>query len=169
MPQAVLIGAPGSGKSSVGKALAKELATSFIDTDNVIESVANSSISQIFADHGEAYFREIEEEVVLGVLNSEPGVVALGGGSILSTKVQELLKNSSFLVIYLQVSSHQAIARVSKHGHRPILVGNPEENWKKLVADRSAIYSELSSLTFSTDSQKPADIAHQIALEITRR
>ena len=82
MQQAILIGPPGSGKSSVGKALAREMATSFVDTDSLIVEEKGKSISEIFAEVGETGFREIEREIVLKALQSNVGVISLGGGSI---------------------------------------------------------------------------------------
>lgn len=168
MPLAVLMGPPGSGKSSIGKALAKELGTTFIDTDLVIESVSNRTIPQIFSELGESGFREVEQEVVLGVLASEPGIVALGGGSILSEAVRQVLRTARFPVIYVEVSAHQAIARVSKQGNRPLLADDPAQQWRSMMELRRPIYEELGDLHFFTDSKKPVEIAKEIAAEINK-
>ena len=167
MPRAVLIGPPGSGKSSVGKALARELSSTFLDTDHLIESVAGKKIAEIFAERGESGFREIEEEVVLGVLASEPGVVALGGGSILSSAVRERLATVKLPVIYLTISAKQAVARIADAHSRPLLTVDPMGSWQKIADQRADIYQSLATLTYSTDSKKPAEIAHRIALELS--
>jgi len=162
MPRAVLIGPPGSGKSSVARALAKALSCTFIDTDSVIEEVAHKTIKAIFAQDGEPRFREIEEEVVLGVLASEPGVVALGGGSILSKEVREVLSLKRYPVIYLTVSANQAVARVSKSDARPLLSNDPQRVWLDLLNQRAHIYEELADLTISTDNRKAIEISQEL-------
>ena len=97
MQRAILIGAPGSGKSSVGKALSRELSTSFADTDALIVEKTGESIPEIFAKQGEKGFRAIEREVVLQTLASNIGVIALGGGSILDPDVQAAISKSCLL------------------------------------------------------------------------
>ena len=162
MPTAVLIGPPGSGKSSVGRSLAKALGTSFIDTDSLIEEVAQKPIKTIFAENGEEHFRAIEEEVILGVLASEPGVVALGGGSLVSEKVCALLHAGKYPVIYLTVSAQQAVARVSKNDNRPLLAADPESTWIALLAKRESTYESLADVTVATDSKKATEIAAEL-------
>jgi shikimate kinase len=164
MPIAVLIGPPGSGKSSIGRAIGKLADTTFLDTDALIEELTHKSIKEIFEQQGEPAFREIEEEVVLGVLRSEPGVVALGGGSILSSKVFDLLLDATFPVIYLSVSPAQGVARVSKNDTRPLLAKDPEISWQELVSKRTSLYEQLARITVSTDSKKANEIATELAL-----
>ena len=103
MLRAILIGPPGSGKSSVGKALSRELSTSFADTDELIAEREGKSIPEIFSESGEPGFREIEKEVVLNALKSNYGVLALGGGSILIPEVREAIPASRAQVIFLRV------------------------------------------------------------------
>ena len=91
MTTIVLIGPPGAGKSTVGKALSKRLNLNFIDTDQLIEERSGKSITEIFLDSGEAEFRSLEREVVLESLNKTNLVVALGGGSVLDAEVQSYL------------------------------------------------------------------------------
>ena len=100
MPKAVLIGPPGAGKSSVGRQLAKLWDCEVFDSDSEIERVSGKKIADIFTDDGEPAFREIEREVVLKALKEEPGVVALGGGSVLDSAVSEFLQSSSIPVLY---------------------------------------------------------------------
>jgi len=83
----VLIGPPGAGKSSIGKALARQLSMDFIDSDNEIEKIANKKIAEIFVDDGEAVFRKMEVEVVSRLLNDFSGIIALGGGAPALTKI----------------------------------------------------------------------------------
>ena len=88
MLSAILIGPPGSGKSSVGKSLAQRMGVEFSDTDTIIENKCKKSISDIFVESGEPYFREIERTVVLDRLENGEGVLSLGGGSVLDQRLQ---------------------------------------------------------------------------------
>ena len=97
-----LIGLMGAGKSIVGKLLAKELSMRYYDSDKLIEKKLHKSINQIFSDHGESYFRNIEEDVVLSLLDKKNCVISLGGGSILSDLTRKALFINSFS-IYLKV------------------------------------------------------------------
>ena len=100
----VLIGPPGAGKSTIGKALAKEIATEFIDSDREIERITGKKISDIFVEEGEAVFRKTEVEVVTALLDGFEGVIALGGGAPINTQIQEALTGVDFPVIFIDVS-----------------------------------------------------------------
>ena len=129
MQRAILIGAPGSGKSSVGKALSRELSTSFADTDALIVEKTGESIPEIFASQGEKGFRAIEREVVLQTLASNIGVIALGGGSVLDPDVQVAISKSTAEVIFLRVGVANVLARVSSKGDRPLIAEDPERQF----------------------------------------
>lgn len=154
----VLIGPPGSGKSSVGKVLASEMNMEFIDTDLEIESKVGKKIGEIFLEKGEHWFRQIERQVVLDSLEVDGAVIALGGGSILDSDVQEKLKNESS-VVYLEVSISNAAPRVGFNTERPLLLANPRQQWLKLFEERRAIYEALGRIKFSTDNKKPRESA----------
>jgi shikimate kinase len=110
-PKIVLIGPPGCGKSTVGRALGHEMQMSFSDTDTMIEEREKCSISDIFTEQGEGYFRAIEEEVVASALEIEGGVLSLGGGAILSEVTQELLRSSGSEIVFLDVTRNQSRIR----------------------------------------------------------
>ena len=154
----VLIGPPGSGKSTIGRALAEEMNLRFVDTDREIETRTGKRISEIFLDQGESGFREIEREVVLEALEIESAVVSLGGGSILDPGVQERLRQEA-KVVYLEVSISNAAPRVGFNAERPLLLANPRQQWLKLFEERKALYESLGRILFNTDNKKPKESA----------
>lgn len=156
------MGPPGSGKSTVGKYLSKELGLSFIDTDRLIEDKEGRSISEIFLADGEEGFRAIEKEIVLDVLKMEDCVIALGGGSVLDLDVQRELSECAD-VVFLDVSISNAAPRVGFNKERPLLMGNPRQQWLQLMEKRREIYESLATRTVSTDNRKPNEVAHEIA------
>ena len=162
----VLIGPPGSGKSSVAKSLAKKTGKRYVDTDKVIEEREGKPITEIFLEDGEEHFRTVESEVVLQTLQGEDEIVALGGGSILSEVVREELKKFS-LIIYLEVSISNAAPRVGFNRERPLLLGNPRAQWLALMEIRRPIYESLATFKVSTDNKKPDQVTSDI-LELVK-
>jgi shikimate kinase len=136
----ILIGPPGSGKSTIGKATSRRLNISFTDTDDLIEARSGTSISQIFIDKGEPWFRELEREVLQEELVKLNGVLSLGGGAPLSDFAQELLREKSEAIVYLDVSLATAAPRVGFNRDRPLLLSNPRGAWQELMDKRRPIY-----------------------------
>lgn len=163
MPIAILIGAPGAGKSTVGKALSKRLNCQFQDTDQMIEARCGKTISDIFVEDGEPYFREVEKEIVKEAINSCEGILSLGGGSVMSEETQILLGDLKRRVILLEVSISQAAPRVGFNKDRPMLLINPRQQWLNLLEARTPIYKRLAGFCLSTDSAKPGEVADNIA------
>ena len=161
-PRVILIGPPGAGKSSVGKSLARLLQEEFIDTDLVIAARENKSISEIFVDQGEPYFRKVEEEVLLDVLKNHKGVLSLGGGAPLSPSAQSAIKESGSTVIFLDVSLAAAAPRVGFNRDRPLLLGNPRAQWQELMNTRRPIYESLAQHQVVTDKLSPTQAANAI-------
>ena len=166
MLRAILIGPPGSGKSSVGKALSRELSTSFADTDELIAEREGKSIPEIFSESGEPGFREIEKEVVLNALKSNYGVLALGGGSILIPEVREAIPASRAQVIFLRVGISNVLARIGAKGNRPLLSADPETQWRKIFEEREHIYEELATVEIATDNRKPFEVARDLVVRM---
>ena len=133
----VLIGAPGAGKSTVGKRLAKRLGKSFVDVDHRIEEVVGKPIAEIFADEGEAHFRALEQEATLEQLESHD-VHALGGGAVMNAELLDALEGHE--VIWLKVSIGQASRRVGLNTVRPLLLGNVRGRLIELLRERTPVY-----------------------------
>jgi shikimate kinase len=159
----VLIGPPGAGKSSIGKALAKELNLNFIDSDSEIEKISHKKISEIFIEDGEPAFRLLEVDVVRKVLADFEGVISLGGGAPINPEIQEVLQDANYPVVFIDVSIAQAAIRIGFNKDRPLLLVNPRQQWISLMNDRRPIYEKLASQTISSDNQKPHEVAKQIS------
>jgi shikimate kinase len=162
----VLIGPPGAGKSSIGRALAKELLLAFIDSDGEIEKSAGKKISEIFVDDGEPHFRALEMEKVKELLQEFEGVISLGGGAPINSEISQILGLASYPVIFIDVSIAQAATRIGFNKDRPLLLINPRQQWMNLMSERRPIYEKLATDTVSSDSKKPHEVAKIIVEKI---
>ncbi|MCM0677559.1 shikimate kinase [Micromonospora phytophila] len=165
-PVCVLVGSPGSGKTTVGRALAEALGVEFRDTDADIEQLAGKPISEIFIDEGEAHFRTLERAAVAAALASCSGVLALGGGAILAEENRAALVGHP--VVHLSVELTDAVKRVGLGAGRPLLALNPRATLKHLMDQRRPLYAEVATATVTTDGRAPAEIAAEIAALLTR-
>lgn len=154
-----LVGAPGAGKSTVGRLLAERLNLDFIDVDAVIEQRVAKPISAIFAEDGEATFRELEEQVTLELLGAE-AVIALGGGAVLSERIRQALEN--IFTVWLEVSIGKASSRVGLNQTRPLLMGNVRARLIELLRARTPLYEQVSKLRITTDDLSPAQVVSAI-------
>ncbi|MBB2911664.1 shikimate kinase [Streptosporangium becharense] len=159
-PRVVLIGPPGSGKSTVGQLLAGRLGVPFRDTDADVERAAGKSVSDIFIEDGEETFRALEAEAVRLALAEHEGVLSLGGGAILAEATRELL--AGHRVVYLEVGLSQAVQRVGLASARPLLVLNPRSQLKKLMDARRPLYEGLAGQVVATDDRKPEEVVDEI-------
>jgi shikimate kinase len=160
--QIILIGPPGAGKSTIGYSLAKKLKVNFADTDALIEAKLDKKISDIFVDLGEPVFRTEELIVLSEVLQSDNGVVSLGGGAPISPQAQELLRKSGATVIFLDISLGKAAARVGFNRDRPLLLGNPRAQWNELMMTRRPIYESLATAVITVDDRSINEICAEI-------
>ncbi|SBT39898.1 shikimate kinase [Micromonospora narathiwatensis] len=159
-PVCVLVGAPGSGKTTVGLALADALGVAFRDTDADIEQLAGKPIPEIFVDEGEAHFRTLERAAVAAALASHPGVLALGGGAVLAEENRAALVGHT--VVHLSVELADAVKRVGLGAGRPLLALNPRATLKYLMEQRRPLYAEVATVTVVTDGRTPEEIATEI-------
>jgi shikimate kinase len=162
-PTAVLIGAPGSGKTTVGALLAERLGQAFTDIDDVVARHAGKPVSEIFIDDGEEEFRRLERAAVAESLHGG-GVVALGGGAVMDPRTRSAL--ASHRVVYLQVEFDDALKRVGLNKARPLLAGNPRAKLKSLLAERLPVYEQLAGITVPTSGYHPEEVVDGITAHL---
>ncbi|MEY3433893.1 MAG: hypothetical protein RL057_273 [Actinomycetota bacterium] len=163
----MLICPPGAGKSSIGKNLAKRMNRTFIDTDEMVEKRSGKKISEIFLEDGEQQFRALEKESVLEALQQPDSVISLGGGAVLDTDTQAVLREMN-RVVYLDVSISNAAPRIGFNRDRPLLLGNPRQQWLALMERRKPIYESLAKYQVSTDNRKVNEVAEILMEELTK-
>ena len=153
----------GSGKTVVGRALARRLGLSFVDSDAEIESRTGVDISYIFGREGEEGFR-IRERDVIETLTSTAGIVlATGGGAILSAVNRERLAARG-TVVYLDTTIEQQLQRTRRSKHRPLLgITDRRVTLEKLAEARDPLYRSIAAITIRTDGRAPAAVAGDIA------
>ena len=159
-PRVVLVGAPGAGKSTVGRLLAARLGVGFRDTDDDVERAAGKSIGDIFVDDGEPEFRALEREAVAVALACHDGVLALGGGAVADPGTRERL--SDHRVVFLDVGLADAASRVGLNRDRPLLVGNPRAQLKKLLDQRRPLYLQVATMTVDTAGRTPEEVVAEV-------
>ncbi|MEU4095433.1 shikimate kinase [Streptomyces sp. NPDC026673] len=165
-PVVVLVGPMGVGKTTVGELLAERLGTTCRDTDADIVEAEGRPISDIFVEDGEEHFRVLEAEAVRSALAEHPGVLALGGGSILAEDTRKLL--TGLPVVFLDMDVAEAVKRVGLDTARPLLAVNPRRQWRELMDARRPLYTEVARAVVSTEGRTPEDVADAVldALEL---
>lgn len=147
----VFVGLMGCGKSSIGKRLATRLGLPFIDADEEIERVAQKSISEIFADHGEGFFRDRESKVIERLLAAGPQVLATGGGAFIMPDTRDKIRDAG-VSIWLRAELPVLMRRVAKRDTRPLLKGtDPEAVMRSLMEARYPVYAEADLTIESRD------------------
>jgi len=159
-PAAILVGPPGSGKSTVGPLLAALLRTGFLDTDDEVESIAGKPVMDIFVEDGEEAFRALERPVVQRALGY-PGVVALGSGAVLGEQTRWLLAGQR--VVYLETGFAEVARRTGISRPRVPVPGNPRGMLRAMLAERLPLYQGVARVTVRTDDLSPKEIAREIA------
>ncbi|MFF0267321.1 shikimate kinase [Kribbella sp. NPDC004536] len=159
-PVVVLVGPPGSGKSTIAAVLSQRLGARHRDTDADIEATAGKPISDIFVDEGEPHFRKLERAAITAALRDAGEVLSLGGGAILDPETRADLAGHT--VVFLDVSLAEATKRVGLSVARPLLLGNVRTQLRNLMEARRPLYTEVAKLTILTDNKTPDEIADEI-------
>jgi len=159
----VLVGMMGAGKSSIGRRLAAALGLGFVDADTEIERAANKTIPELFAEHGEAYFRAGEQRVIGRLLTEGPQVVATGGGAFMSEDTRKEVADKG-LSIWLKADFSVLMERVRRKSHRPLLQdADPEGVMKRLLSEREPYYAQADLVVSSRDVAHDVVVAETIA------
>lgn len=166
-PRAILIGAPGAGKTTVGEILARTLGCSFADSDHLVEASHAQSVPDIFINEGESVFREWEHLAITASLRDFDGVLSLGGGAVLNVNTAKELQESNAPIFWLVVSSSVAFKRAGLSAPRPLLVGNVRANLVSLLETRTPIYESLATYRIDANTLDPEQLAAQIADQLT--
>jgi shikimate kinase len=160
-PKAVLVGLPGSGKSTIGRRLAKALDVEMLDTDVAIEQQTGRRIPDIFANDGEKEFRRIEEEVIRAALAEHDGVLSLGGGAVTSPGVRTALAGHT--VVYLEITAAEGIRRTGGNTVRPLLAGpDRAEKFRALMSQRVPLYRKVATIRVNTNRRNPGAVVRYI-------
>jgi shikimate kinase len=158
-----LIGFMGSGKSTIGRILAKELRLKFVDLDQLIEKTTEKPISEIFRVGGESLFRELESAALRKTLEERGQVISCGGGIVLREENRAALKQNA-AVVYLKISPEEAYARVGESGYkRPLLaVEDPFAEIRRLLEERDPLYTLTSDIIIDTTDKTKAKVADEV-------
>lgn len=164
-----LVGLSGSGKSTVARLLAGRLGWHMCDTDAMVEQMAGRSIPALFAEEGEAAFRELEAAALATALARTPVVIATGGGIVVRESNRTLLKDQA-LVVWLDAPTAVLIARLRAHEEeRPLLAGDdPTARLEALRAARLPLYHQVAHLILDTSHMSPLQVAERIIAVATK-
>jgi len=163
-PRVVLVGPPAAGKTTVGRLLADRLSVPFFDTDDLVVDRAGKPVSDIFVDDGEEEFRRLEAEAVAEALTRD-AVVALGGGAVLAEQNRKRLAGHP--VVLLAAGVPTSAARVGLNRDRPLLLGNPRQRLRQLLAERLPLYREVAVAEVDTDDRTPEEVADAVLAAVS--
>jgi shikimate kinase len=162
----VLVGLPGSGKTTVGKQLARRLQLPFVDSDHEIEQRLGCSIREFFEREGEARFRDIEAEVIDALTRSGPMVLSTGGGAVLRPENRQCLRSRG-KVFYLRSTPEDVFRRVRHDRNRPLLqVADPLQKLRELQAARDPLYREVAHYVIETGRPSVATLVNMIVMQL---
>jgi len=157
-----IVGPMGSGKTAVGKHVARTLGMPFFDSDHEIEQRTGADIPLIFEREGEPGFRRREREMIAELVQREGVVLATGGGAVLADENRRLLRENGW-VVYLETSVAQQAERAGRTRHRPLLHGaDPEQRLAELMRIREPLYREVANCTISTTRKRVNQVAERL-------
>ena len=157
----VMIGLMGCGKSSVGRRLANAIGLPFNDADEEIEKAAGKSIPDIFADYGEAHFRDRESRIIARLLSSGPQILATGGGAYMRPETREMIAASG-IAVWLRADLSVLMNRVLRRDNRPLLkTADPEAKMRQLIDERYPVYA-LADITVDSRETSHEDTVRQV-------
>ena len=161
-----LVGLMGSGKTTIGKIIAKKLNYKFIDSDALIEEKTGVKVPLIFEYEGEAGFRKRETRILSEIIKMNSIVLATGGGIILSKTNRKLLSKSS-VVIYLNATIKELVKRLANDKNRPLIQNvDKEKKLKELIEQRGKLYESIADYIIQTKEKRASDIANEIILNL---
>ena len=154
----------GSGKTTVGKRIAQELGYAFVDSDDVVASTAGKSVREIFAQDGEAVFRQCESEAIKSVLADRQSsvVLATGGGAVISSDNRQLISEQASTVVWLDASVEDLVVRTKSGATRPLLDGDAATTLQSLSSQRSAWYDEVATVRIDTRGKSVAKVCSAV-------
>lgn len=164
MTAVVIVGAPGAGKSTVGRRLARRWGVPFRDSDQLVEAEAGKTVADIFVDEGEPAFRVRERDVIARALDDADGVLALGGGAVLDPSTRSRLVGVP--CVWLRVGVGEAAKRVGLNASRPLLLGNVRGTLITLLDERTPLYEEVATWTVDTDGRTVDDVVEAVAAAV---
>lgn len=161
----VVVGAPGAGKTTIGKALARHLDLLFVDTDAVVTKLSGREMAELFITEGEPGVRLFERQAVGDAVAGSPAVIALGSGAVLDDDVRASV--AGLPVVWLRVTAPNAIARIGMNVPRPVALGNVRAQFAAMMADREPHYEQMSTVVVDTDHRPEDDIVSAVLRGLT--
>ena len=159
----VLIGLMGSGKTTVGRALASRLNLVFRDSDEAVEKTAKTSVREIFENQGEAIFRKLESQALIDLCDARSSIVlAVAGGAIIAQSNRDLLQKNAQCIVWLDAPTPTLISRTGRGKHRPLLDGDPVGSLNKMRLDREPLYQQLATHHLVTQSLTIDEVVERI-------
>lgn len=163
-PRLVLVGPPGSGKTTIGRRLAHALSTELVDSDQLMEEAYQQSCADIYTQLGEEEFRQEEEKYVARALTTS-GVVSLGGGAVISASTRALLR--PLPVVYLRISAEEGVRRTAHLSTRPVLQdADPLARYQQILSQREHFYEEVASFSIHNDGKQPQRVVADILARV---
>ncbi len=164
----VLVGLMGAGKTSIGRRLAEKMGLTFVDADHEIEAAAGKTIADIFAEHGETYFRDGERKVIARLMENGEQIIATGGGAYMNPETRARIREGG-ICVWLKADLDLLMKRVMKRNDRPLLrTADPEAVMRRLIEDRYPVYAEADVTVECRDVQH-AQMVNDVLRALARK